>query len=205
MRERRCTKCNEWFIEDNINFYFINKSFPEKGFTPECKKCLIKRATDIKKKNPERTREYCRKTNLRDKRKSDFRRWTKERRDNGKQYEYLKITGKGIIYGRKRQNKTHTITQKEWERCLEYFNCSCAYCGLSNEEHKKIFNQQLHKEHVEHNGSNDISNCVPSCKICNSHKWEYNIEDWYNVTNPNYTEERNNKIIDWIKKDYSLI
>lgn len=87
---------------------------------------------------------------------------------------------------------------------MSYFDNSCAYCGMTTEEHKNIFKQQLHKEHVDHNGRNDLSNCVPSCKICNSRKWEYDIKEWYDTDNLYYTDERYNKIIKWIKQDYVM-
>ena len=67
-KERRCTQCKEWFPETTEYFYMRNKSKPEKGFNPECKKCSSKRSRkwainhwDIMKecfkrnhKNPER-------------------------------------------------------------------------------------------------------------------------------------------------------
>lgn len=41
--ERRCTKCEKWLEENTDNFYLHNKSYPERGFHSECKKCTIKR------------------------------------------------------------------------------------------------------------------------------------------------------------------
>ena len=68
IKERRCSNCQEWFTETTEYFYMRNKSKPEKGFNPECKKCSSKRSRkwainhwDIMKecfkrnhKNPER-------------------------------------------------------------------------------------------------------------------------------------------------------
>jgi 5-methylcytosine-specific restriction endonuclease McrA len=105
-------------------------------------------------------------------------------------------------YTRERSNKNHKITKIEWESCKKYFDNKSAYCGFDDQEHKKLYNQQLHKEHVIHNGENDLSNCVPSCKHCNSQKWEFTLEEWYNEGNPSYTKERYDKIIKWLKEDY---
>ena len=102
----------------------------------------------------------------------------------------------------RKQNKKHKISKKEWESCKEYFNNSCAYCGISNEDAKKKYKNYLHKEHVDYNGANDLSNCVPACKSCNSLKWEYTLEDWYNKNNSRFTQERLDKIYKWLNKDY---
>lgn len=102
-------------------------------------------------------------------------------------------------------NKNHDITKKEWESCLKYFNHSCAYCGILNNEAKKKYNNYLHKEHVDHNGSNKIDNCVPACKSCNSKKWEFTLEEWYSEDNENFTYERLDKIKKWINEDYKNV
>ena len=98
----------------------------------------------------------------------------------------------------RQQHKTHTLTKKEWNKCLEYFDNSCAYCGMSMEEHKNLYKQSLHKEHVRNDGSNGIENCVPACKHCNSQKRTYLLEDWYNETNPKFERERLDKIYEWM-------
>ena len=110
-------------------------------------------------------------------------------------------------YYEERQHKNHKISKIEWEACKEYFNYEYAYCGLPIEEHIIKFKGKLkqgdfHKEHVDYDGANDLSNCVPSCKICNSSKHKYTLEEWYNENNSNYTKGRYDKIIKWINEDY---
>jgi len=61
----------------------------------------------------------------------------------------------------------------------------------------------LHKEHIDDNGKDDLSNCIPSCKSCNSSKWKFDFEDWYKKQKF-FTEERYNKIIKWLKEDYIM-
>lgn len=92
--------------------------------------------------------------------------------------------------------------------CKQYFNYECAYCGLPLEEHYIIYAGNLilgdfHKEHVDHFGSNDLSNCVPACKSCNSSKHDFEFNKWYNTDNHKFNIERYNKIIKWLNVDWS--
>lgn len=116
------------------------------------------------------------------------------RKNNMKQlYSYaLDRKEKGIVF---------KLTKKEWDSCKTYFDYCCAYCGMTEKEHKQKHNQQLHKEHVIKDGKNNLRNCVPSCKECNSQKSQYPLNKWYNLHNNNYTRERYLKIYQWIRYD----
>jgi len=122
-------------------------------------------------------------------------------------------------YNKYRYHKKHNITNKQWINCKNYFmndkgEWSCAYCGLPINEHYQNYsgvskNCDFHKEHVDDEGSNELDNCVPSCQSCNSSKRQYKLETWYNPNNKRrggkvFSEERLNKIINWITKDYKL-
>lgn len=107
---------------------------------------------------------------------------------------------------RRESHKKHEITIDEWENCKNYFNYRCAYCGITVEEHfvtygGKLKHTDFHKDHVDHNGANDLSNCVPSCKSCNGSKHTASLEEWY-LSNINYKEERYEKVINWLTHDY---
>jgi 5-methylcytosine-specific restriction endonuclease McrA len=71
---------------------------------------------------------------------------------------------------RARESRTkNTLTVKEWEILLEWYNHSCAYCG----KHKSSFNGVLHREHVipvSRGGETSKDNIVPACGFCNSKK-----------------------------------
>lgn len=108
---------------------------------------------------------------------------------------------KNITHNR-RYNKTHDISNEQWEDCLKYFNYLCAYCGIAQEEAKSLYNNNLHKEHVDHEGENDLSNCVPSCKQCNSEKRQFALEEWYNDNNSKYSKDKHLKLLKWLNKDY---
>jgi len=49
---------------------------------------------------------------------------------------------------------------------------------------------------------NDLSNCVPSCKQCNSQKHTDSLEEWYNEDNIKYSKRRFNRIHKWLDGDY---
>jgi hypothetical protein len=105
------------------------------------------------------------------------------------------------IYNKKHNKKKHKISKVEWDNCKKYFDYSCAYCGMTEEEHRKIYKQDLHKEHVIDDGRNDLKNCVPSCKMCNSEKHEDSLNNWYNKNNLRYDYSRYSKIYNWIRYD----
>lgn len=112
-------------------------------------------------------------------------------------------------YADKHKQKEHQISKQEWENCKKYFNYTCAYCGLPIEQHfytrKGVTKQgDFHKEHKDHDGANDLSNCIPSCGDCNSNKWAFPFEEWYTSDNPVFSQKRYDKIIKWITKDYKL-
>jgi len=53
----------------------------------------------------------------------------------------------------------------------------------------------LHKEHVDDNGANDLSNCVPSCQSCNSTKNLKTLEEIIELKIiEKFTQEKYNKI-----------
>lgn len=200
-----------WFVCSNDNFYKSQNSKSSDGLFPYCKKCSCKKARDWGKNNKEHRKLYDKtkykenpnrkynqattwnKNNLQ-KKKKNYSRWQSLERNK------FKIKH----YNAKYSNKKHKISQKEWEACKKYFDYSCAYCGMLEKEHKEVYGQQLHKEHIDCNGSGDLSNCVPSCKQCNSKKHEFELNEWYNKNNKIFRKERLNKILRWLNEDYKL-
>jgi hypothetical protein len=73
---------------------------------------------------------------------------------------------------------------------------------MPEDEHKEIFKEQLHEEHVIDIGRSDLKNCIPSCKSCNSKKHKSTLNQFYNETNPDYTYDRYYKIYQWLIFDY---
>ena len=208
VKERRCSKCKEWFPETTEYYYMHNKSKPERGYQSECKKCAIKRSDKIQKDNPERTKYY---------KDSHYYKnidiWVdRQRIYNKKHAEQIAIKEKEWAknnpdkmkrYAQNRYHHNHDISTKEWKACQEYFNYVCAYCGKTLEQQYKQNNHQFHKEHVDHEGYNDVRNCVPACTNCNSTKKEKTIEHLFNINIiSTFTQDRYDKIMLWCNEDY---
>jgi hypothetical protein len=205
--EKQCTKCNEWFADTEENFYYKNRSKPEMGFVPRCKRCSIEDTQEYERNDPEKVRN-CRLRSYQKHKESKNQRnknWQSKNREHLKEYnkQYIKDNPEKVKeYGYKRLNKNHKISEKEWNSCKEYFNNSCAYCGMSETEHKtKHKNRGLNKEHVDHEGSVYLDNCVPACYRCNLCKWLYPMEEWYRKQQY-FDEERLQKILKWVNEDY---
>lgn len=203
-----CNKCNEWLPSDDEYFY-KNKLNGIDGLYPYCIKCAKKDATKWRLENTERYNEISRNRNKKEVAKETFRR-NNERLNNEGYFNEYRRNNKDKLkkYGEKRrQNKKHDITHEEWENCKNHFNYRCSYCGLPVEEHYRLHYGEmkqfdLHKEHVNDNGANDLSNCVPACQSCNSQKHVSTLEGWYNEKNKKFTQERLDKIHKWLEEDY---
>lgn len=206
--------CGEWYPM-NEDYFYKAKANKTDGYYTYCKKCATKKALNNRNKNRDENlakmrvygREYMRRPDRKIKQRENsknmrkkgvYKSWVNKNKDKIKQYRINKS-----------MHHSHSITKEEWNKCKEYFNNECAYCGLPIVEHYITYKGQrklsdFHKEHVYHDGSNDLSNCVPACRDCNSYKWKFKLEEWYNESNENYTEERLNKINKWINEDYKL-
>lgn len=179
---------------------------------PQCKECNRKRSNKYRVKHKKQHNAYCRRyreehKELINERK---RKWFADNIDHAMEYQKEwndNHKDRILEYSTFRQmHKTHKITKEEWESCKAYFNYECAYCGLPIQEHLarrkgKLIHMDLHKEHVNHDGSNEIDNCVPSCRRCNSQKNTLNFEMWYKNRCKYYSDERYRKIKKWINED----
>lgn len=201
-----CNICGKWFISDLNNFH-KNKCAPD-GLFPYCKDCNKKKGSKDYKDNQEAHNKYQRESYKQDKHnmREKNRIWGKVRRERGEYLEW-QHNNPDKIKQYSDNHKSHKISKKEWIECKEYFNNSCAYCGLPIEEHfikvkGEIKLSDFHKEHLIHGAKNDLSNCVPSCKSCNSKKHTFTINKWYNKDNSIYSYERYHKIYLWIRFDY---
>ena len=198
-----CTRCNN-LLPMNVEWFYKNKSSPD-SFNSYCKKCTIKKSVQWQNDNYDRYQEWFTERNKKfgnDYYKDIKRKWNSENKDH--LFEYKRQwdnTNQDKLkeYRERYGTKKHKISKKEWARCKEYFNYCCAYCGMPEDEHKRQYNQQLHKEHVIPEGRDDIKNCVPSCRTCNSSKHIYTLNSWYNESNPIYDKERYMNIYYWIR------
>lgn len=212
METKVCKICEE---DKNISEYYYQKKKRKDGteylyYNPECKECTKKRSFNWETNNKERFKE------LRHIRYQNSEEWRemirlsgKNRRKNGKYGQWQRDNPDRIkeynIY--REMHKKHNISNDEWESCKNYFNYRCCYCGVAIEDHwimykGKLINGDFSRDHVDHNGDNDLSNCIPACKVCNSSKRTIDFNDWYNESNPNFTYERLEKINKWLDIEY---
>lgn len=214
---KRCNRHKELFPNEDEwipltkEYFNSNKSNEIDGYFPYCKRCNVKKAQKWCKDNEEQYRDYYHEYRKLNKRKgaNAIKKWKDNNQQHIKEYEkeyQQKHLEKFIEYNHNRRHKNHIINNKEWDKCKKYFNYECAYCGLPIEEHLvkfkgKIINSDFHKEHVDCNGDNDLSNCVPSCRSCNSQKWINNMEEWYK-RQEFFNQERLDKIHKWVDEDY---
>lgn len=200
-----CSRCNEWF-PCALEYFYKNKSSKDSLY-PYCKKCAIKKQQKWMHDNAEyyKQRNHAYKNANKEYVTTQTKNWRKDKRayitDYTKQYK-KEHPEKLKQYNLARANKNHNIIDEEWNRCKKYFNYECAYCGITEDDAIQKHRQGFHKEHIIFDGSNLIDNCVPACRSCNSQKWEFGLDEWYNPDNPCYSKERYDKIIKWKDKEY---
>ncbi|MCA1021587.1 HNH endonuclease [Halobacillus litoralis] len=131
--------------------------------------------------NYERYLEIKRKQNTNEVSRAIHREMSRKRIKDGRRREWeSKNRDKISEYNQYRKmNKHHDITDEEWESCKKYFGYACAYCGITENESIELYGQRLHKDHFHHMGSNEIDNCIPACKVCNSSKNDHDFYEWF--------------------------
>lgn len=212
-QERRCACCNEWKPATTEYFYMKNKKKIELGLTAECKQCISKKSSKYQKENQEWRKNYRREyyySNA-EMEAEKRREWRDGKREHVREYtyEYLRNNpDKAKRYREERYNKKHEFNNEQWDSCKQYFNYQCAYCNLPASEHfvkvKGVYKlYDFDREHVDHDGTNDLNNCVPSCRSCNSRKWKFSLEDFYNESNPHYKKENHDRILKWMSEDFN--
>ncbi len=200
---KTCTDCNEKFPA-TTQYFYKNKSNYKDGLHPYCKTCSKVRSRKWAVDNPDKVKEAHKKHNVKPDRyeftiecnrirreNGELRKWQQDNKDKLKEYRL-----------NREMHKKHDITEEEWVLCKMFFNYSCAYCGKPESIVGQEQGQRLHKEHFINDGENDITNCVPSCRSCNSNKRTHKFEDWYVEGNPIYSLRRLKKINEWFSRLY---
>lgn len=216
INHKKCNKCEEWLPCDEDHFH-RNKSNKTDGLYPCCKPCNREKSLKNRHDNMDRVKDTYQKWYQENgqRKKDEVREYYQDNKEAKSEYmmEYRGLNkDKWIGYNLKRKNKNHIVSDQEWINCKEYFNNQCAYCGLHLSEHfskyaGKFKRTDFHREHVEHDGSVYLDNCVPSCKSCNSRKNTRLLEDWYSASNKYivfYSSERLHRIYKWLNEDYLL-
>jgi len=201
-----CNKHYEYFPDEDpwfpatLEYFYKNKKNSIDGLSTRCKECEKKIAYQQWILYPERQRESHRKYEKSPK----FKIYSKRNRINMK--EYNKQWRKDNPEKNKKyieNHRNHDISTKEWNSVQKYFNNKCAYCGKTLEQQYEQNNHQFHREHVDHDGYNDVRNCVPACSQCNSTKCKRNIQELFESKNIHkFTQDKYNKIMLWCNEDY---
>lgn len=197
---------NPWFLATDEYFY-TNTTNKIDGLSPWCKRCSSVRAYINILENYDRFLEsydkytkgpkhkaYRKKNHATQVEKGQIKTWWKNNPEKLKQYN--------------ENHREHDIEESEWIANQEFFNNECAYCGLPKEKHIVIRNgkeiiMEFHKEHKDHEGYNDIRNCVPACGSCNSGKCRKTIDEFFETGFvEGFTQERYDKIIQWTTEEY---
>jgi len=196
-------------------YYLSNKKYPERGFVGACKKCSSELAKLRTAKHREELLPYWRNYYFENKpRKREINQnWMENNKEERREYQaeyrkteaFINSTKKSQQF--RKMHKKHILDKVEWQSCKEYFNMTCAYCGLPIEDHYRIYAGKpekidFHKEHFINDGLNDLSNCLPSCMTCNNAKKTMDFEEWYTENNKVYSAERLAKLRKWLQEDY---
>lgn len=199
-----------WFPA-TFDFFYKNSKNATDGLYPYCKRCGVKNAKKWNTANPQKYKQSNEKWELDPRRIEYHKVHSKTQKKSGYYSEYIKRDEvKARQYSSRHSD--HKINATEWVSCKDYFkdndgDWSCAYCGKKIQDHFRMFAGELqsidfHREHLDPDGANDLSNCIPSCGDCNSSKWTFEFEDWYGKQ-IFFTQIRYSKIIQWIIKDYN--
>ncbi|WP_091011795.1 MULTISPECIES: HNH endonuclease [Paenibacillus] len=184
------------------NFY-ENKSNKINGLYPECKTCTKSRTTKWRNDNLNKHKLHIKKYRASEKGNKTKNRLDKEYRDSGKYRKWCnnhKESLKGY-HNERAERKNHTISEEEWTACKIHFGYCCAYCSMSIEDQHHNFSKDFSRDHVDDNGANDLSNCVPSCTSCNSRKWKHDMLEWY-TKQEFFSEYKLGCIYSWLSFDY---
>lgn len=201
---KKCSVCKEWKIMSEEYYYKWNQS--KDGFESQCKECKKERQREYQREHKEDNNRRCKEhyyANLeRQKKKhNDYKETHREECSDYYKDWCNKDENKKKLQQYNKNHRIHDITKTEEEALLKVFNYQCAYCGITQEEHKKKYRQKLHNDHVDDEEYNDLRNDVPACKSCNSKKHQYDMETWFRQQSF-FTEDKYNKIIWWITEGY---
>jgi len=188
---------------DDEHFY-KNISNSIDGYSTRCIKCEIGRATKRNNDNKEEYLQYLKdwhQENL-EYHQNQNNQWYADNKEYRQEYtaNWRKENPERVKELAK-NHRDHDISTKEWNSELKVFNHRCAYCDITEKEHKQTIGEKLHKDHEYHNGYNDIRNAIPACKSCNCSKHTDDMEKWFREQSF-FSEEKLVKVLWWITEGY---
>jgi 5-methylcytosine-specific restriction endonuclease McrA len=181
-REKVAENTKDWKQENKERVTEYNKAYYAKNreherqrsrrYQKENAEKIATAQRDYRKKNKSRIRE--REEQWRATPQGRLKRLTTQRRRQG------------LLKGQQSQ-----IPAEQLNRLFEYFDYSCAYCGIKG---------NLTIDHVlpVASGGTDLNNLVPACGSCNSSKSKKQMEVWYRKQSF-FSEERLKRILDFVR------
>lgn len=129
-----------------------------------------------------------------------------ERKEYAKQYREdnpEKVFNRDVRRRQRKENQGNGITKEQWLEMMNYFNWRCAYSGeyIGGKENNFIRSID-HITPLSLGGEHEIWNCVPMLRNYNSSKNVSDMLEWYRKQ-PYFSEERLNKIYEWIEYAYN--
>lgn len=166
--------------------YFHKNKKGKLGFLGTCKKCRKDNA-DLDKISKQRKRYYYNNKKEELQRHKD---WCIKNPEKVKEFSRIKKQKRKAM----KKQLPNNFTLKDWNKCKEYFNNECAYCGCLD---------NLAQDHVipiTKGGGYIKDNIIPACKSCNSSKCDKDMKDWYKKQSF-YSEDKFRKIKKYIRGD----
>jgi 5-methylcytosine-specific restriction endonuclease McrA len=221
MSLKECTNCHQ-LKPANADFFHLD-STKNDGLYPRCRACRIKHDPRIPKtpdqieakkkaelerkkrerdlrnqRNPEKYKAQLERKRAaqRQRRKNNPRRYIQYQDEYRKRFpERARFNGRIQRSHRRAKefNLPNTFTSDDWNRCLDYFNNTCAYCGSQQD-----FWHTLEADHyipiTNPNCPGHVStNIVPACKSCNASKGNKHPDLWL-------TDKFSGRLVDQIKR-----
>ena len=101
------------------------------------------------------------------------------------------------------QTTSSAEAKRLWRRDVkEKWDWKCAYCDKELDSNSATIDHIVPKYKGGHNVK---SNMLCSCSSCNRSKGSTLLENWYDPSNSNYSEERLGKIKHWIEDNSAPI
>lgn len=193
-----CSVCGKKLLATTENF--AKKKGGRYGLDSTCKECYHN-DYENNKEQISKNRKIFRKENTELVREKERIYWNKNKKLKAKKDKRYRLTFKGkqvrkVINEKRRTLKRNldcTLTNEEWNECLEFFNYECAYCG------SKENISQDHFTPLTKGGGFTIYNVLPACTSCNSSKGNRDFIRWYK-NKEFYDIEKVNKIKEYFKK-----
>ena len=214
-----CSKCGKILVANTTNFH--KKKEGKYGLRAECKICKKQLDKQYRENNIDAIKEYdkMRYQRDKDKRLEYCREYHKENKEHIKKqrHQYYE-ENKDIIKERNKrywvenphvrfnstskrrqleESQGEGVTKEQWLEMMDFFEWKCAYSGKyigGNSDSRTID----HIIPLDNEGEHAIWNCVPCYGNYNFSKRNKDMLSWY-LQQEFYSEERLNKIYEWIE------